>query len=147
MLPTFDIGLFRASFPEFADLDRYPDAQITFWSELAECQVRFQAWRKQWLVGVSLYVAHELTLQSQNVSIAAFGGNPGIQSASGPIASKSVGNVNVSYDAESSIEQNAGYFNTTIYGRQLIHLARIFGAGAIQLGGRYGFPGYGGFSR
>ena len=128
---TFDIGLFRANFPEFADEVKYPDQQINFWVTLAVIQVRECIWKRAWVNGVSLYVAHEITLSMQNQAAASTGGVPGV---SGGIANtKTVGSVTVGYDTVSTAEKDAGYWNLTNYGKQFIHLARIFGAGAIQL--------------
>lgn len=84
-----------------------------------------------WEQGVKLYVAHEITLAAQNQKAAATGGSPG---QSGGIAnSKTVGSVSVGYDTTSTAEKDAGWWNLTNYGKQFIRLARIFGAGAIQL--------------
>lgn len=125
------IATFRANFPEFASTSVYPDAQITFWATLAEAQVVRNVWCDLWSTGVQLYVAHEITLAAQNVQAAAAGGSPG---QSGGIAnSKAVGAVNVAYDAATQTEKDAGWWNRTTYGQQFIRLARLFGAGAIQL--------------
>lgn len=129
-----DIVQFRLDFPEFTDIVRYPDSQIEFWACIAETQVREQVWRNQKPFGVKLYVAHEITLASQNVSVSNKGGAPG--GTSGPVTSKAVGQVNVSYDANQTAEKDAGWWNLTTYGKQFIRLARMFGAGAIQLSGR-----------
>lgn len=126
-----DIGAFRTAFPEFSDTTIYPNTQITFWAALAEKLVRPCVWGTVAPQGVQLYVAHELVLASQNAKAAQVGGSPG---QSGGIAnSKTVGSVTVSYDSTSTAEKDAGYWNLTNYGKQFIRLARIFGAGAIQL--------------
>lgn len=126
-----DIPGFRASFPEFADTAVYPDPMILVWSTLAEAQVLECVWKTVQPLGVQLYTAHELTLAAQNVRIAAFGGIPG---TSGGIANtKTVGSVTVGYDSVTTGEKDAGYWNLSNYGKQFIRLARIFGAGAIQL--------------
>lgn len=128
---TFNIGVFRTSFPEFADKVAYPDQMIELWSGLAQQQVRASVWKTSWLVGVSLYTAHELVLAAQNVKASEVGGTPGVQ---GGIANtKTVGQATVGYDTTSTAEKDAGYWNTTNYGRQFIRLVRIFGAFAIQL--------------
>lgn len=131
MAIQLDIPTFRAEFPEFSDTTVYPNAQITFWAGVAEKQVNRQVWCDEWTVGVSLYVAHEITLAAQNKKAAAVGGVPG---TSGGIAnSKTVGSVSVGYDSSTTTEKDAGYWNLTNYGKQLIRLARLFGAGCIQL--------------
>ena len=126
-----DIPAFRAAFPEFNDTTVYPDAQISFWSVVAEKQVLLCRWGDLWAQGVQLYVAHEITLAAQSAKAAAIGGTPGSQ---GGIAnSKTVGSVSVGYDSTSTSEKDAGWWNLTTYGKQFIRLARIFGAGAVQL--------------
>lgn len=128
---AFDVGLFREQFPEFADTSAYPKPQIEMWAGLAERQVRPSIWKDSTLMGVSLYVAHEITLARQNAIAGKIGGMPG---TSGGIANqKTVGNVSVSYDSQSTSEKNAGYWNLTNYGKQFYRLVKIFGAGAIQL--------------
>lgn len=127
----FVIGKFRANFPEFVDTTKYPDSMIQFWAELAEIQVRQSIWKNAWVKGVSLYVAHEITLATQNIKANAVGGSPGQQ---GGIAnSKTVGSATVSYDSQTSSEKDAGFWNLTIYGKQFYRLAQVFGAGGIQL--------------
>lgn len=126
-----DLTAFRAAFPEFADIARYPDAQLTFWSTLATAQVNVNRWCLQAPLGVMLYTAHEITLAAQNQKAGVIGGTPG--GASGPANSKTVGSVTVAYDTQQTAEKDAGYWNLTTYGKQFIRLARIFGAGGIQL--------------
>lgn len=122
---------FRLDFPEFSDTARYPDSQLTFWATVAEQQVVACVWKTLWPTGVKLYVAHEITIASQNVKAALVGGIPG---TSGGIANnKTVGSVTVGYDANTTTEKDAGWWNRTTYGQQFIRLARIFGAGCIQL--------------
>lgn len=130
-MQAFDVGLFRTQFPEFADTVKYPTPMITLWSTLAQQQVRQCIWKCSWTLGVSLYVAHEITIAALNVKAAKVGGTPG---TSGGIANtKTVGQATVGYDATTTTEQNAGGWNRTTYGQQFIRLARIFGAGVIQL--------------
>lgn len=126
-----DIPAFRAEFPEFSDTTVYPTEQITFWASIAEKQVRKPVWCDMWETGVKLYVAHEITLAAQNQKASQTGGSPG---QSGGIANnKTVGSVSVGYDAATTTEKDAGWWNLTNYGKQFIRLARMFGTGAIQL--------------
>lgn len=130
-----DIGAFRTAFPEFKSTVKYPDAMVTFWAGVAELQVLQRVWRNMWTQGVMLYVAHEITLAAQNVKASEVGGVPG---TSGGIANtKTVGGVSVGYDSQSTSEKDAAYWNLTNYGKQFIRLAKLFGAGAIQLVGRF----------
>lgn len=129
---TFDIGAFRTAFPEFSDTVAYPDAMIDFWAGLAELQVLPCIWKRAWVQGMSLYIAHEITLAYQNNKAgAAAGGMPG---TSGGVANnKTVGDATIGYDSTSTSEKDAGWWNLTNYGKQFIRLARIFGAGCYQL--------------
>jgi len=129
------IGAFRTAFPEFADTVKYPDAMLTFWSGVAELQVLQCVWRNMWTQGVMLYTAHEITLAAQNVKSAQVGGVPG--TSGGVPNTKTVGGVTVGYDSENPSEKDAGYWNLTNYGKQFIRLAKLFGAGAIQLSGGF----------
>lgn len=126
-----DNAVFRTNFPEFSDTAVYPNAQLTFWATIAEKQVNANLWKDLTSFGVNLYVAHEITIATQNVKAASVGGSPG---QSGGIAnSKAVGAVNVAYDASTQTEKDAGWWNRTTYGQQFIRLARMFGSGAVQL--------------
>ena len=128
---AFNVGQFRTQFPEFADTVKYPTPMIEFWSTFATAQVNPNAWGTQVNMGISLYTAHELVLASQNVASSQVGGTPGQQG--GIAQTKTVGSVSVGYDAQSSNEKDAAYWNLTTYGKQFIRLCRIFGAGCIQL--------------
>ena len=126
-----DIALFRTDFPEFADSVRFPDSAITFWSGLGEQLIsedRFGDMRTQ---AVELFTAHNIVLAAGNVAASAAGGLPG--GSGGPVASKAVGSVNVSYDNASVMLPNAGHWNQTTYGRQYIQLVRLLGNGCYQL--------------
>lgn len=130
-MTPFDVSLFRTSFPEFANVTTYPDSQIQFWGGLAIGLVRPCVWGAYVVLGQSLYVAHEITIAAQSAAAAAIGGVPGV---SGGIANtKTVGSVSVGYDTVTTSEKDGGWWNQTLYGRQFLRYARIFGAGVIQL--------------
>ncbi len=122
---------FRAEFPEFSDAATYPDALLTFWATIAEQQVVECIWKTLYTFGVKLYVAHEITIARQNQQASTAGGTPG--QSGGIASSKAVGAVSVSYDPNTTTEKDAGWWNLTNYGKQFIRLARMFGAGCIQL--------------
>lgn len=128
---TFDTATFRANFPEFGDTVAYPTSMLDFWATLAEQQLPQCVWKKIWVQAVSLYVAHEITLASQNLKA---GQNSGVPGTSGGVpSSKTVGSVSVSYDSTDTSEKDAGWWNLTNYGKQLYRLMQMFGAGCIQL--------------
>lgn len=126
-----DTALFRKNFPEFADAGRYTNQMIEFWGGMGEKLVDEARFGTLYIEGVQLFTAHNVALASQERAAAAQGGTPG--GSAGPIASKAVGSVNVSYDTAGSMETNAGHWNQTVYGRQYIRLARLIGQGAVQL--------------
>jgi hypothetical protein len=127
----FSVTDFRKAMPEFQDPGKYPDSLILGWATFAEKMVDCRRWKSSTLLGIRLYVAHEITLESQSIAAAAIGGTPGQQN--GVVNTKTVGSVTVGYDTQSVSEKDAGWWNLTTYGKQFIHLARIFGAGCVQL--------------
>lgn len=128
---AFDITAFRAAFPEFTDAAVYPDAQINFWAGVAMELLPLCVWGTKWGFATQLYVAHEITMASQNVKTANAGGAPG--TFGGVASSKAVGGASVGYDSNVTSEKDAGWWNLTNYGKQLYRLIQIFGARCIQL--------------
>ena len=126
-----DLSQFRADFPEFADTTAYPDSALTTWSTVAEKLVNEDAWQDCYTLGVNLLTAHNLVLAKSNLNAASVGGLPG--GISGQTSSKTVGSVTAQFDTQAAAEKDAGMYNSTVYGKQFIHYARLFGAGAIQL--------------
>jgi hypothetical protein len=128
---NFVVADFRKAYPEFTDTVKYPDTLIQGWATLATAMVNPCAWKSQTCLGINLYVAHEITLEAQSVAAANIGGTPGGQA--GVVNTKTVGSVTVGYDTQQTQEKNAGWWNLTTYGKQFYRLARIFGAGVVQL--------------
>jgi hypothetical protein len=132
MMPVMFVAQkFREKFPEFSDIAVYPDSMIMLWAEFAACQVNCNRWKNQTLMGIYLYVAHEITLAAKDYKTGAMGGVPG--GTSGPMNSKTVGSVTAAYDTQQAAEKDAGYWNLTSYGKQFFRLSRIFGSGCVQL--------------
>lgn len=114
---------FRLDFPEFGDTTRYPDALVTFWLNFAVTMLTPTAarWDTVFNMGVELMTAHQVTLAKRAGALAA------------PQASKAVDKVSVSYDTSAVTLENGGHWNGTSYGVQFLQLARMIGAGGIQL--------------
>lgn len=125
-------GQFVTDFPEFADTDDYPVSLINFYAALADKLLSPCRWGDLLCFGQELFIAHNLALEAQDARTAAFGGIPGTNSG-GPVASKAVDKVSVSYDVASASEDGAGHWNLTTYGKRYIRLARMVGAGGVQL--------------
>lgn len=126
-----DITAFRNAFPEFTDETKYPDAMLEFWYSIGESLLNAERWDSLLIQGLYLFVAHNITMQSVDVSNSDKGRTPG--QTAGVITSKSVGGVSVSYDASSSYLENAGNFNMTKYGRDYWQLMNIIGMGGSQV--------------
>lgn len=129
MATEFTIAQFRLDFPEFASTTTYPDAMINFWYGMADAMLNVTRWGDLRIYGLSLLVAHNISLAAVDIEDAAVGTAPGRSSSI--VGSESVGGVSVSMDTSASLENNAGQYNETRYGRQYIRLARQVGIGAI----------------
>lgn len=121
---------FRVLRPEFANVTAFPDARIQQYLTLAGLRLRAVAWADMLDHGTELFVSHHLA-QARAAERAASAG--GAWQGSGAVASKAVDKVSVSYDTGSVALENAGDWNATSYGRQWFQLARMIGAGGLQL--------------
>ena len=126
-----DLTQFRTDFPEFASTAMYPDAVITFEIGIATQMLNADRWGTMLNYGIELWVAHSLVLAAQAAEDSALGNTPG--EVNGPTTAKGVDKVSVSYDAQSVSLENAGYWNLTRYGIRFLQIARMMGAGGIQL--------------
>ena len=126
-----DNAQFRLDFPEFGNTTVFPNPMLTFWSGIGAKVISQDRMGDLYNQALSLFVAHNITLQAGNIAAAGSGGTPG--QASGAIASKAVGAVSVSYDTAGAMESNAGHWNQTLYGRQYIQLTRLLSKVAYQL--------------
>jgi hypothetical protein len=124
----FAIAQFRIDFPEFADDAVYTDNIITYWSNLAIKLISETRWGDAYVDGINLFVAHNITLQVQDIKATGGGGIPG---SSGAVASKSVGQASKSYDTGNSSIKNGGDWNSTSYGKRYLKLVRLFGTGMV----------------
>ena len=131
--------LFRSIFREFAEPDTAPDDAINFYTELAQTFLNGSnssvgnRWDDTSLnYGIGLFIAHHLALSQRAVATAAAGGVPG--EVKGPSTAKAVDKVSQSYDTKAVTWENEAFWNSTQYGIRLIDLARMFGAGGVQLG-------------
>lgn len=127
-----DITQFRADFPEFVDDTVYTDDMCTYWSTLAEKLHSEPRFGNVYINIIELYTAHCLSIQAEDIRVAGTGGFPA--GRSGAVSSKTVGNVTQEYDTQWSFETNGGWFNTTIYGRQYLQLAKMYGKGGMMAG-------------
>lgn len=126
-----DANQFRSDFPEFSDTTRYPDSLVTLWLTVGSSLVNECRWGELTDIGIELVTAHHLAIAARDQQAAAGGGIPG--QASGPMSSKAVDKVSVSYDTGAASLSDAGFWNLTSYGTRYLGLARLMGAGGMQL--------------
>lgn len=130
---TISVAQFRADFPEFVSTELYPTPAVQFWLNFAYAMLNSSKFGNQIDIAAELFTAHFITLEAKSMLASKGGGIPG-QDAGGPISSKSVSSVSVSYDTGAGTEPNAGHWNLTNYGTRFIWMVNMFGAGPVQLG-------------
>lgn len=122
---------FRQDFPEFSDPTVYTDSQITLWLGVSVLLVNACRWGDLYNLGVELVTAHHLAIAMRDQTAAAVGGVPGTMT--GPLASKAVDKVSASYDTGAAALDNAGFWALSSYGIRFLTIARMMGAGALQV--------------
>ncbi|UGB46994.1 DUF4054 domain-containing protein [Frateuria edaphi] len=126
-----DAAQFRTDFPEFTSESTYPNATIALWLNVASLSLPADRWGTLLDIGTELFVAHHLATGARDQATAANGGVPG--SVQGPVASKSVDKVSVSYDTGAMAIEGGDFWNGSRYGIEFLRMARMAGAGGIQL--------------
>lgn len=127
-----DIATFRAAFPEFSDTTVYPDAQVTFWLNLAVLLVNATRFGALTDYAISLFIAHNLALERAAAAGGAGGGAPGL--TMGAMTGKTIGKVSASYDVSVGLVADGGNWNLTTYGTRFLWLMNLGGMGPAQFG-------------
>ena len=123
---------FREDFPEFSDKIVYPESQVTYYRTFGDKMlVNPLRWGNVRDNGLELFMAHHLSLEAGAQASAKRGAPPGVQT--GAVSGKTVGPVGVTYDTSAGLEIDAGHWNLTIYGTRFINLAKMIGAGGLQV--------------
>jgi hypothetical protein len=112
---------FKSRFPEFSTID---DSRIQLFLDDAELEISQTVWGKLYDKGISYLTAHELSMATATEN----GKTGGLKSE----ASKSVGNVSVSYNNPTYDEYN-NYYTTTAYGKKFIDMKNKIKAGKVCL--------------
>jgi len=150
-----DSPIFRKQFPEFGNVTKFTDSQVCYWLGIGEIMVSTTRWGRLRDYGVALFTAHNIVLEAQAMATAAIANkvsNPALAPvpglSTGPQASKSVDKVSVAYDTTAALELEGGNWNLTVYGTRFLRLAKMAGAGPVQINGSNsaaGFTGIGVF--
>lgn len=135
-----DVPGFRAMVPEFADSSIYLDSDILTWLTAAAQLLDPDRWRTLLNIGIAQFTAHNLVLDRQSQKTAQRGGIPG--QTAGIISGKSLGGGSISYDTQSGVETDAGYWNLTMYGRRFYRYMTLVGMGGAQVSGVQPLVGY-----
>lgn len=122
---------FRESMPMFADTNLYPAAKFNFYLNMGKKLLPESRWDDLLDEGLTFFIAHYLTLYQRSMDAVATGGDAG--QVTGNETSKSVDSVSYSVDVSSVLLTDAGHWNQTTFGIQFLQLARMIGAGGIQL--------------
>jgi hypothetical protein len=119
----------RARYPEFESVTDYPTARIQTWIDKAEGELSESNWGDQYNEGLLAYTAHFL---SWSTNTASSGGAVG---SVGPLASKSIGDVSVSFASTVSAGASAteAFFNSTPYGQEYWRLVQMYGVGMVAI--------------
>lgn len=132
-MATLTVAEFRLQYPRvFGCVETYPDPMVQLYVDLCVGMVNAERWGEQTNFGVGLLVAHFLALEARDAQTSAIGGTPGV--GGGLVKSKSVDGVSVSYAVEAMAMPDGGPLNETRFGRQWLWLARMMGAGPVQVG-------------
>ncbi|WP_446903001.1 DUF4054 domain-containing protein [Burkholderia sp. YIM B11467] len=126
-----DIAGFRQTFSEFSDATKYPDSLVQIWLTVAVSLVNPTRWMELTDIGIGLVTAHHVALATRDINMAAVGGVPGQIAA--PQSSKSVDKVSASYDTGAVAVKDGDFWNGTMYGIRFLTLARMMGAGGLQV--------------
>ncbi len=122
---------FRSDFPEFSNAVVYPDTLVQMWLTVAASLVNGARWMELTNIGMELVTAHHLVLSVRDQTAASIGGAPGLMT--GPTSAKSIDKVSTSYDTSAATLDNAGFWALSSYGSRYLTLARMMGAGGLQL--------------
>jgi len=110
-------------------------AVIQLYLNLAYASLMQSRWREMWYIAMGWYIAHFLSLylQSDGNTNTTAGQIASQAIANGIQVSKSVGDVSVTYQPLTALDNWAAW-NLTIYGQQLATQARVVGCGPVYVG-------------
>lgn len=133
--PPFSKDEFLAFYPQFTG--KVPDIVLEAYIGMANACLSIERWNEQWQVGMSLYVAHFITLYLTTMDDPTAPASKVIAASKGAMgipASKSVGDVSISYDYSylSTVSSWSSWLTTT-YGQQFVTLAKLMGKGGMYV--------------
>lgn len=134
--PDFTANDFLAIYPQFGG-DVVPEAVINMYVEEAVKCIQQNRWKAKWKSGITLYIAHHLTLWlmanaptgSNGATVAAAG------MVQGSVSGKHVDGVTINFSQSGAQNDLTGWgsYKETIFGEQFATLARIVGKGGMYV--------------
>jgi len=135
---------FRIDFTEFSSTVTYTNSSIGYWLNMGNLLINSSLLGGSpdtpsnppatlFDIALELFTAHNLVLEQPAQLTAENNGVPGV--TTGPISSKRVGPVSVSYDVAAGVDPDDGQYNLTIYGTRFINLYKLAGAPGIVANG------------
>jgi hypothetical protein len=124
-----DLATFTSIFPEFNSWVSTNGGGATFWLTQAQASLALGALGSNADLAVYLFMAHNIVLGQQDLQDQQAGDLPG--GTLGPISSKSVGPVSVSYDTSGLADPKARAYNATSYGQRLWALLTAAAMGGV----------------
>jgi hypothetical protein len=113
---------FKERFPEF---DSVSDTRVQLFLDDAALELDEGRWGDLYDKGLSYLTAHLLYIGEQS--------SAGAGEGSGPLTSKSVGDVSLSFGANLAADTDAASFNATSYGQEYYRLMMMVGMGAVAI--------------
>ena len=135
--PAYTEETFLSIFPQFSN--KVPASVLTFYLKLANSSLSYARWGDSWEMGMSLFLAHYLTLYLQtsngldeNSPVSQVLAN---SYAAGLTASKSAGSLSKSYDYGSVNDDFNGWgaWKLTAFGQQFATMAKLIGKGGSYI--------------
>jgi uncharacterized protein DUF4054 len=123
---------FRTDLPEFADESQYPDSMIQTWLTVSGNLVDPVRWGTLTITGQELATAHYVVMAARDQTAANAGTEPG--RPAGLRTQKSAAGLSASYDYTATVVEGGGAWNQTSYGQRYFSIARLMGAGGLQIG-------------
>jgi hypothetical protein len=150
----FDPAKFREMFPEFKDTQKYPDAMLEMYWDLATAFIGTQGCPcgsisgKQRTAILNLMTAHLLALSSQaDGDTSGQAGGASIPAAGGYETSSHIGEISVARMTPPAADGWQFWLAQTPYGQQIWALVSLLAVGGLAIGGlpeRTGFRKIGG---
>ena len=112
-----------------------PESILTMFINMANDAIQEERWFTQWRYGMGLYIAHYsvLYLQTYEEPTEKDNTNKVVANAKvyGAVASGSHGDQSIAYDNSAVTQDTVSYgtWNATVYGKQLVTIAKLLGKG------------------